>query len=51
MSLVDKINKAANEVAKNGRRGVGNYMIVNSSVASILNKIKIKNKIRKIFGF
>jgi hypothetical protein len=53
MSLVDKLSKAANEIARKNRNGVGNYMITNPIVGSMLadyySKQILKNKIEKIY--
>ena len=53
--LIDKILKAANIIAKKSREPNGNYIIVSSNVANMMNGLifeknnKRMEKIKKIF--
>lgn len=46
--LIDKINKASDFISKKARNGSGNFMIVNSKVADVIQDIQLESELREI---
>jgi hypothetical protein len=47
-SLVDKLLKASQKIHQSSLRGSGNYITVNSNIASMISKLKSERRIDKI---
>jgi hypothetical protein len=47
-SLVDKLLKASQKIHQSSLRGSGNYITVNSTIASMISKLKSERRIDKI---
>ena len=47
-SLVDKLLEASQKINKSSLRGSGNYITVNSNIASMISKLKSERRIDKI---
>jgi hypothetical protein len=51
--LVDKLLQASALINNKSSRGYGNYIVVNSTIASVLSKLRpksIKDKIKRLFN-